>query len=389
MLDARRLIGTHDVALVTLDTLRYDVARDALARGQTPALAALLPGGIWERRHTPGSFTYAAHHAFFAGFLPTPEGPGPHPRLFAARFPGSETTVDGTFVFDAPDLVTGFAGLGYHTVCIGGVGFFNQRSPLGRVLPGLFAESHWEESFGVTDPSSTENQVRRVLEVLDRLPADRRLFLFLNVSALHQPNRIYLRGCPRGLAGHPGRGPGLRRPLAPGGPVRPAAPGAGALHPLLRPRHRLRRRRLHRPPPRPCRRVDRPLRRIRAVSGGWPLMASTDRASLLTGTPYVAYAYGYPHKTAYRPPGTAEPARGRLGGGAARLPVPLPPRAVLRAAVRLLQPVHHHRRRPGPARPLSGGPPPPSRHGAGGSRSRAGDRRLFAARDRRWHADGA
>lgn len=194
MLDARRLIGTHDVALVTLDTLRYDVARDALARGQTPALAALLPGGIWERRHTPGSFTYAAHHAFFAGFLPTPEGPGPHPRLFAARFPGSETTVDGTFVFDAPDLVTGFAGLGYATVCIGGVGFFNQRSPLGRVLPGLFAESHWEESFGVTDPSSTENQVRRVLEVLDRLPADRRLFLFLNVSALHQPNRIFSEG---------------------------------------------------------------------------------------------------------------------------------------------------------------------------------------------------
>ena len=194
MLDARSLIGTHDVLLVTLDTLRYDVAREAQERGLTPNLARLLPGGVWERRHTPGSFTYAAHHAFFAGFLPTPEGPGPHPRLFAARFPGSETTADGTFVFDAPDIVTGLAELGYHTVCIGGVGFFNLRSPLGRVLPGLFAESHWEESFGVTDPHSTENQAARVLEVLDRVPAGQRLFLFLNVSALHQPNCIFTEG---------------------------------------------------------------------------------------------------------------------------------------------------------------------------------------------------
>ena len=62
------------------------------------------------------------------------------------------------------------------------------------MLPGLFAESHWEESFGVTSRCSTEHQVRRILEVLDRLPADRRLFLFLNVSALHQPNCIFADG---------------------------------------------------------------------------------------------------------------------------------------------------------------------------------------------------
>ena len=132
------LIGTHDLLLVTLDTLRYDVAQRALDEGMTPTLAAVLPGGRWEERHTPGSFTYAAHHAFFAGFLPTPPGPGPHPRLFAARFPGSETTAATTCVFDAADIVSGLAQRGYHTACIGGVGFFNKRSPLGRVLPGLF-----------------------------------------------------------------------------------------------------------------------------------------------------------------------------------------------------------------------------------------------------------
>lgn len=195
--NARSLVGTHDVLMVTLDTLRYDVAADALAAGRTPNLAALLPGGMWERRHTPGSFTYAAHHAFFAGFLPTPADPAlerAHGRLFAARFAGSETTTGRTAAFDAPDIVSGFAMVRYHTVCIGGVGFFNKLTPLGSVLPGLFAESHWSSELGVTNPRSTENQVRLAGQILDRLPRGRRVFLFVNVSAIHQPNRFYLPG---------------------------------------------------------------------------------------------------------------------------------------------------------------------------------------------------
>lgn len=197
MINARELVGSHDILFITLDTLRYDVARDMLAQGHTPNLAAVLPGGQWEARHSPGNFTYAAHHAFFAGFLPTPVAPGPHPRLFATRFPGSETATSRTCVLDAADIVTGLAGLGYHTVCIGGVGFFNKQSPLGRVLPGLFAESHWDPSLGVTDPHSTANQVRLAVEILARLPRTQRVFLFVNVSALHQPNCIFVPGAER------------------------------------------------------------------------------------------------------------------------------------------------------------------------------------------------
>ncbi|MCI0458120.1 MAG: STM4013/SEN3800 family hydrolase [Gemmataceae bacterium] len=192
MLNTNDLIGTHDVLLLTLDTLRYDAARDCLAAGRTPNLARVLPGERWEERHSPGNFTYAAHQAFFAGFLPTPARPGKHPRLFALSFPGSETTTERTCVLDAPDLVSGLAGRGYHTVCIGGVGFFNKQGHLGSVLPGLFAESHWGPHLGVTDPRSTENQVALAEEVLDRVPSRRRVFLFVNVSALHQPNHFYL-----------------------------------------------------------------------------------------------------------------------------------------------------------------------------------------------------
>jgi hypothetical protein len=197
MLDARNLIGTHDALFITLDTLRYDVARGAMAEGLTPNLAAVLPGASWEARHSPGNFTYAAHHAFFAGFLPTPISPGPHPRLFAARFEGSETITPQTCVFDAPDIVAGLAERGYHTVCIGGVGFFNKQNPLGGVLPGLFAESHWSPRLGVTDPNSTENQARLAVDILARLPKTRRVFIFINVSALHEPNRIFLPGADR------------------------------------------------------------------------------------------------------------------------------------------------------------------------------------------------
>ncbi|GIF43707.1 STM4013/SEN3800 family hydrolase [Actinoplanes xinjiangensis] len=192
----RELIGSHDLLFVTLDTLRYDVAVECLADGRTPYLAKVLPGGVWERRHSPASFTYAAHHAFFAGFLPTPVTPGPHERLFAARFGGSETSGPDTYVFDAPDLPTALATAGYHTVCLGGVGFFNPATPLGRVLPGLFAEAHWEKAFGVTAPDCFGAQIDRLQTIVDGLPANRPLFTFVNVAALHQPNRHYVPSAP-------------------------------------------------------------------------------------------------------------------------------------------------------------------------------------------------
>lgn len=192
--DMNEVVGRDDLLLVTLDTLRYDVAAELAAEGRIPNLARHLPGGVWEKRHAPGSFTYASHQAMFAGFLPTPAVQGPHPRLFASRFAGSETTAGRTFVFDSPDLVSALAESGYRTVCVGGVGFFNKQGPLGSVLPGLFDESHWEPEFGVASPTSFEAQVRRAEQVVASLPAERRLFLFVNVPSLHQPNWFHLPG---------------------------------------------------------------------------------------------------------------------------------------------------------------------------------------------------
>jgi len=182
---------THDLLLLVLDTLRFDVALAEAAAGRTPNLQKLLPTG-WERRHSPGSFTYAAHQAFFAGFLPTPADPRqPHTRLFAAQFAGSETTGPTTKVFDAPDIITGLRREGWRTICIGGVGFFNRQTPLSQVLPGLFEEAFWDPQFGVTDRNSTQHQFEFAAQKLDEGNGGPTL-LFINISALHQPNYYYL-----------------------------------------------------------------------------------------------------------------------------------------------------------------------------------------------------
>ncbi len=190
IIDMNAVVGSHDIVLITLDTLRHDVAQSLFERGELPVLARHLPASGWEARHTPGSFTYAAHHAFFAGFLPTPARPGRHPRLFATAFRGSETTTRRTAVFEQENIVAGLAARGYRTICIGGVGFFNKQTALASVLPAMFDESHWNAGLGVTNRHSTQRQVDLAIQRLDEAPG--RVFLFVNVSAIHAPNHFFL-----------------------------------------------------------------------------------------------------------------------------------------------------------------------------------------------------
>jgi arylsulfatase A-like enzyme len=191
--DMNLVVGSHDIVFITLDTLRYDVAQALFDAGELPVLARFLPATGWERRHSPATFTYAAHQAFFAGFLPTPAAPGRHPRLFASAFGGSDTTSPRTFAFQQASIPAALAAHGYRTICIGGVGFFNGQTALGQVLPALFQERHWSAGMGVAGRHSTEKQVALARQLLAQ--NDQRTFLFINVAALHTPNRAYLPGC--------------------------------------------------------------------------------------------------------------------------------------------------------------------------------------------------
>jgi hypothetical protein len=92
------------------------------------------------------------------------------------------------------NLIAGFGRVGYRTYCVGGTGFFNGRNPLGRVLPGYFAESIWHPVMGVTSPYSPVAQVAAALDWLDTVRPDERFLLFVNVSATHPPHAHYLPG---------------------------------------------------------------------------------------------------------------------------------------------------------------------------------------------------
>jgi hypothetical protein len=179
--------------MMTFDALRYDVACEALRAGRTPFLARLIGTG-WERRHSPGSFTYAAHAAFFAGFWPTPVTPERQSRPFALRFHGQRSIDESTCVLQGDNIVAGLRHLGYQTICIGGVGFFNKQNPLGCVFPSLFDESVWKAEFSVSAVHSTRDQVRQAVAMIDAARGDQPLFLFVNLSATHPPTHIYMAG---------------------------------------------------------------------------------------------------------------------------------------------------------------------------------------------------
>ncbi|MFE2495564.1 STM4013/SEN3800 family hydrolase [Streptomyces scopuliridis] len=192
MIDAAEIIRTGtSILFVTLDSLRYDVARSALEDGLTPQVAGLLPMGGWERRHTPGSFTFPAHMAFFSGFLPKLPQPEQPPRLWECRPPAFKTVPKETFVFEASNLLIGLAEHGYRSVCVGGVTYFSRETPLGSVLPDMFDEDHWRPEFCSPAMDSTRHQVDHALEIAEK-HGDRPLYLFVNISATHVPHGHYI-----------------------------------------------------------------------------------------------------------------------------------------------------------------------------------------------------
>ena len=156
------LVGTHDLALITLDTLRHDVAVEELAAGRTPNLARLVRQ-LGSARHSPGTFTYAAHAAFFAGFLPTPACAGPPSASVRARASTAArpSAADDVRARRRDRSSRASRRASYHTLCVGGVGFFNRQTRSAACCRSLFAEP-LAAGLGVTDPRSFEHQIDAV-----------------------------------------------------------------------------------------------------------------------------------------------------------------------------------------------------------------------------------
>lgn len=193
LINMNEIVGQDDILFLTLDTLRYDAAYEEYLAGNLPNLCA---DGGWDKRHSPGNFTYSAHHSFFTGFLPTPVEYQPlHKRewLFINEKMGSKVLRgQKAFYYEGKNLVEGLEKVGYKTICIGGVAFFNKMDGLCSVFPDMFGESYWNPRFGVTNPRSAEEQVKLALKLLDKTHKDQRVFLYINFSAIHGPNYYYL-----------------------------------------------------------------------------------------------------------------------------------------------------------------------------------------------------
>ncbi len=190
IVDFREGFGNRDFVLITLDALRYDAAFQAWP--ETPNLRGLIP--IWQPRHSPGTFTLPAHEAFFAGFFPRSEHltEAQEERPMALRMPGARSTGPRTLQLQGPDIVRAYARAGYHTLCVGGVSFFDPKLEAGAEMTRRFAEVAFRPDWGVRGRHASARAIEWTVRRMSELPSHQRLFLFMNFAATHPPTSIFL-----------------------------------------------------------------------------------------------------------------------------------------------------------------------------------------------------
>ena len=194
-IDMNKIVGSHHILMVCLDTLRYDVAVREQEQGGTPILNRY---GKWRKCQAPGNFTYPSHQAFFAGFFPIDEeirDMKKREKLFFSEDVGmGRKAPEGAFHFHGSNIIQGLEREGYDTCCIGGVSFFDKRTELGSVMPGYFRHSFWQPGFGCQVKDSASRQVDFAIGRLARIPEGQKILMYINISALHYPNYFYLPG---------------------------------------------------------------------------------------------------------------------------------------------------------------------------------------------------
>ena len=165
--------------LLTLDSCRYDVMCDA----RTPVIDRYVPELL--PAQTPANFTYAAHHAFFAGILPHVPEPRAYYNRFVRQLFALTKAGEGHRVTDralkavhsGSNLVSGLRESGYQTVGAGAMNWFQQD-----------ALTRWFDKFRFTD-TDADAQIDYLLAELD---VTRPFFGFINFGETHDP--FYYKG---------------------------------------------------------------------------------------------------------------------------------------------------------------------------------------------------
>ncbi|MDE7425881.1 MAG: STM4013/SEN3800 family hydrolase [Lachnospiraceae bacterium] len=190
--DMNQIIGSHHILFLCLDALRYDVAKEEEELGNTPTLNQY---GVWQKCQAVGNFTYPAHQGMFAGFFPCYADAKQHKERIQLFFPENvgmgRKAPKGAYGFSQGTFVEALAEEGYETCCIGGVSFFDKRSGLGKIFPSYFTHSFWNPSYSPMVADSTRNQIDFAKKWLEKIPLENKVFMYLNISAIHYPNYFY------------------------------------------------------------------------------------------------------------------------------------------------------------------------------------------------------
>ena len=183
----REKLDGANILFMTFDSCRLDTA----ARVSPPTLGSLsqlIPA------ETSGSFTYPAHMAFFAGFLPLQTNSD---WLFLDEFKrvwrsGVARKSRAAITFEPPNVIEHYRKLNYHVAGWGGVQWFDSRNS-GNQLPRLFPEFTYN---GVppgpwpVEVSTSELPLSYVDDIIGRmrkLGHDESGFFFINCSETHFP----------------------------------------------------------------------------------------------------------------------------------------------------------------------------------------------------------
>lgn len=198
LVDMNDIVGKYHILFVCIDSLRYDVSFELEQAGETPVLNRY---GKWRKCQAPGNFTYPSHQAMFAGFLPVDadvRNMKNREKLFFSEDIGmGRKAPEGAYKFSGSNWIEGLSNVGYETYCIGGVSFFDKRTDIGKVMPGYFKNSFWKPSFGCKVEKSATNQVDFIMKLCEKMPNDKLIMMYINISAIHYPNNFYVTGAKR------------------------------------------------------------------------------------------------------------------------------------------------------------------------------------------------
>lgn len=165
------------VLFVTLDSCRYDTFESA----STPNIDRI---GELHKAMAPGTFTFSSHSAMFVGHTPGMPGldePYANPRYGQIfRISGGGAGLEPWVALEGRNIIEGFRRLGYLTVGVGAVRWFNPNTLAARSLVDPF-----DKYFYHGTPFSLRSQIAFIRQAIVGL--DRPLFLFMNIGETHIP----------------------------------------------------------------------------------------------------------------------------------------------------------------------------------------------------------